>query len=150
MHQIPFWFFHRGITPEREITWTRKKMCVSYFSMRNPYIKLQNTSMHVSWWTDRQMHARMDAQPETNNPRQLLRSWGHNYPLIITKYPPYLFHWYYDYYYERAVWSGSILFAILSASFETLLYLWENHILFKFYNNYSKFFQVSKIVWDLQ
>ena len=30
MHQISFWFFQRGITPEMKITWTRKK-CVSAF-----------------------------------------------------------------------------------------------------------------------
>ena len=41
-----FWFFQRVITPEREITLTTKKMCVSYFSMRNPYMKFQNPSMH--------------------------------------------------------------------------------------------------------
>ena len=45
-------FFQRGITPEREITWTRKKMCISYFSMRNPCMKFQNSSMHSSWQTD--------------------------------------------------------------------------------------------------
>ena len=48
MHQMLFWFFQRGITPEREITLTRKKTCVSYFSMRNPYMKFQNPSMHGS------------------------------------------------------------------------------------------------------
>ena len=31
MHQIPFWFFQRGITPEREITWTRKKHVSAIF-----------------------------------------------------------------------------------------------------------------------
>ena len=41
-------FFQRGITPEREIARTRKKTCVKYFPMRNPYIKFQNPSMHSS------------------------------------------------------------------------------------------------------
>ena len=41
-------FFQRGITPEREITRTRKKTCVKYFSMRTPYMKFQNPSMHGS------------------------------------------------------------------------------------------------------
>ena len=38
-------FFQRGITPEREITRTRKKKRVSYFSMRHPYMQFQNPSM---------------------------------------------------------------------------------------------------------
>ena len=41
-------FIQRGTTPERKITRTRKKMCVKYFSMRNPYMKFQNPSMHGS------------------------------------------------------------------------------------------------------
>ena len=31
----------------------KKKTCISYFSMRNPHMKFQNPSMHVSWQTDR-------------------------------------------------------------------------------------------------
>ena len=50
--------FQRGITPEREITWTRNKMCVSYFSMRNPYMKFQNPSVHGSWRTAGCTHTR--------------------------------------------------------------------------------------------
>ena len=69
--------FQRGITPEREITRTRKKMCVKYFSLRNPYMKFQNPSMHVFWRMDGRTDWCTDAQPETNMPRQLLRSWGH-------------------------------------------------------------------------
>ena len=45
-------------------------------------MKFQNPSMHGSWRTDTRTHARTHArthgQPETNMPRQLLRSWGHN------------------------------------------------------------------------
>ena len=49
-------FFQRGITPEREITWSRKTTRVSYFSMRNPYMKFQNPStqphtVHKIWHT---------------------------------------------------------------------------------------------------
>ena len=36
-------------------------------------MKFQNPSMHGSWQTE----GRTDGQPETNMPRQLLRSWGH-------------------------------------------------------------------------
>ena len=32
---------------EKEITRTRKKMCVSYFSMRNPYMKLKTLACTV-------------------------------------------------------------------------------------------------------
>ena len=41
-------YFQSGITPEREITRTRKKIRVSNFSMRNTYMKFQNRSMHGS------------------------------------------------------------------------------------------------------
>ena len=63
--------FQRGITPEMEITQTRNKTCINYFSMRNPYMKFQNPSMHGFW--------RMARQPETNMLPQLLRKhlcWG--------------------------------------------------------------------------
>ena len=56
IHQISFWFFSRDITPEKEITRTRKKRYVDYFSMRNPYMKFQNPSMHGSWRTDGRTH----------------------------------------------------------------------------------------------
>ena len=56
MHQILFRFFQRGITPEREITWTRKKMCVKYFSMRNPYMKFQILACTVLERTDACTH----------------------------------------------------------------------------------------------
>ena len=49
----------------------KKKKCVGYISMRTPYMKFQNPG---SWW----MNGCTDVQPETNMPRQLLRSWGHN------------------------------------------------------------------------
>ena len=65
MHQISFCFFQRGITPEREITRTRKKKCVNYSSMRNPYMKIQNHSMHGFWPTDAWTHTR------THNPKPI-------------------------------------------------------------------------------
>ena len=91
MHQISFWFFQRGINPEREITQRRKKMCVSYFSMRNPYMKFQKPSMRDFWrWTDARTHAHMHGQPETNMHHQLLWSWGHKNWLIMVCHNPNL------------------------------------------------------------
>ena len=40
--------FQRAITQERGIILSRKKICVSYFFMRNPYKKFQNSSMQGS------------------------------------------------------------------------------------------------------
>ena len=48
----------------------KKTTCVSYFSMRNPCMKFQNPSMILD--------ERTDGQPETNMPRQLRQSLGHN------------------------------------------------------------------------
>ena len=42
----------------------KKKTCVKYFSMRNPYMKFQNPSMHGSW-TDGQTHG------HTHNPKPI-------------------------------------------------------------------------------
>ena len=66
-------FIQRDITPEREITQTRKKTCVKYFY----------TGIHI--WNFKTLACtvfdeRTDTthgQPETNMLRQLLRSWGH-------------------------------------------------------------------------
>ena len=69
-------FFQRDITSEMEITRTRKKnVCQLFFHEESIYIykhaRFVRYAMHVSnRWTD--------AQPETNMPRRLLRSWGHN------------------------------------------------------------------------
>ena len=41
-------FFQRAITQERGIIPIRKKIHVSYFFMKNPYMKFQNPSMHSS------------------------------------------------------------------------------------------------------
>ena len=38
----------QAITQERGIILSRKKLCVSYFFMRNPNKNFQNSSMHVS------------------------------------------------------------------------------------------------------
>ena len=64
--KISFWFFQRGITPEREITRSRIKTRVSYFSMRNPiyeiskpwHARLIRYGMHVS---NGQTHTHTDA-----------------------------------------------------------------------------------------
>ena len=66
---ISFGFFQRGITPEREITRTRKKNVLYYFSMRNPYMKFQNPSMHGFWRTDGRTDARTHAR--TDNPKPI-------------------------------------------------------------------------------
>ena len=72
-----------------------KKIWVSYFFMKNPYMKFQNPSMHCSevmlctkkcngrthGRTDARTHARTHKSPRSNMPLQLLRSWGHNYLL---------------------------------------------------------------------
>ena len=65
----------------------KKKICVSYFFMRNPYKKFQNSSMYGSKVilcikkrdkrTNRQTDERTDECPRSNMPLQLLRSWGH-------------------------------------------------------------------------
>ena len=69
-----------------------KKIRVSYFFMKNPYMKFQNPSMHCSevmlctkkcngrthGRTDGRTDARTHKCPRSNMPLQLLRSWGHN------------------------------------------------------------------------
>ena len=79
MHRFSFWFFQRGITPEREITRIRKKKRVSYFSMRNPYMKFEDPNMHGFWRTDARTHVLTNGRTIRNNMLpQLLWSWGHN------------------------------------------------------------------------
>ena len=83
--QIIFWdivltrfhsFFQIGITPERDSD--KKKIWVSYFSMRNPYMKFQNPSMNTSYDMacikkhDKRNHRHTDRHPESNMPLQLL------------------------------------------------------------------------------
>ena len=79
-------FIQRGTTPEREITRTRKKTCVKYFSIRNPHMKFQNRSMHGFRRTDARMHGHTNEQPETNRSRQLLRSWRHKKLLFVIRF----------------------------------------------------------------
>ena len=66
--------FSKGHNSRKGDNSEKKKTCVNYFSMRNPYMKFQNSSMHGFWRAD----TRTDAQPETNMLPQLLWSWGHN------------------------------------------------------------------------
>ena len=74
--------FQRGLTPEREITRTRKKknVCQVLFHEESKY---EISKPYHAWFsTNGQTGARTDARtdnPKTNMPRQLLRSWGHNY-----------------------------------------------------------------------
>ena len=77
-------FCQSGITPESQITRTRKKIWVSYFSMRNPYMKFQNPSMDVF---DERIHRLTHGQPETNMLPQLLRSWWHKNVNIMKELP---------------------------------------------------------------
>ena len=46
MHQISFGFYLKGHNSRKGDN--RKKTCMKYFSMRNPYMKFQNPSMHGS------------------------------------------------------------------------------------------------------
>ena len=80
-------FFQRAITQKRGIILSRKKIRVSYFLMRNPYMKFQNSSIHGSEVmlcikkrderTGGRTEGRTDEQPRSNMPSQLLWSWGH-------------------------------------------------------------------------
>ena len=65
MHLDFILIFSKGHNSRKGDNLDKKKACVSFFSMRNPYMK--------SW-----MDGRMHGQPETNMTRQLLRSWRHN------------------------------------------------------------------------
>ena len=75
-------FFKEALTPEREITRTRKKCVSAIFQWGNHIWNFKTLActfirydiyQKVSW-TDTWMHG----QPQTNMPPQLLRSWGHN------------------------------------------------------------------------
>ena len=57
--------FSKGHNSRKGDNSDKKKTCVSYFSIWN--------GMHVS---NGRTHGRTHGQPETNMPRQLLRSWG--------------------------------------------------------------------------
>ena len=73
----------RGITPEPQGWWRKKKIRVRLFFMYMPHIKFQDSSISGSWVsqlpsiTDRQTDGQTDGQAQTNMPPQLLRSWGH-------------------------------------------------------------------------
>ena len=56
------------ITRQGEIIQTRKKIRVSYFFMRNPYMKFQNPSLNsvLTGRTDERTNRRTNAQAETN------------------------------------------------------------------------------------
>ena len=60
-----------GITPEREIIRTRKKLASNIF--HEEFIYEMSKHEHARFFDER-----THGQPETNMPRQLLQSWGHN------------------------------------------------------------------------
>ena len=63
MHQISFWFFQRGITPEREITWTRKKRRSAIFpwGIHIWNFKTLACTVHKIWHALKELtHVRMD------------------------------------------------------------------------------------------
>ena len=73
MHQISFWFFQMGHNSRKGDNSDKKKItCVSYFPS-GIHIWNSKTLACTVLRTD----ARTHGQPETNMPRQLLRSWGH-------------------------------------------------------------------------
>ena len=46
--KISFLFFSKGHNSRKGHNSDKKKLCISYFSLRNPYMKFQNPSMHGS------------------------------------------------------------------------------------------------------
>ena len=69
MHQISFGFFQRGITPEREITRTRKKRVSTIFPWG---IHIWNFKTLACTVFDERRDGCTDGQPETNMLPQLL------------------------------------------------------------------------------
>ena len=70
-------FIQRGITPERETPWTRKKCVSNIFPWGIHIWNFKTLACTVLERTNAHMEGCTDAQPETNMPRQFLRSWGH-------------------------------------------------------------------------
>ena len=57
--KILFYFlFSKGYNSRKGDNTDKKKKSVSYFFMRNPYMKFQNPSMHGSWRMDARTHTR--------------------------------------------------------------------------------------------
>ena len=57
LHESDFiLIFSKGHNSRKGDNLDKKKMCVSYFSMKNPYMKFQNPSMHSFWRTDARTH----------------------------------------------------------------------------------------------
>ena len=69
-------FIQRGITPEREITRTRKKTCVKYFFHEESIYK--NPSMHGSWRTDVLMRVQLWVAPHKCAPQNVVL-YGHTH-----------------------------------------------------------------------
>ena len=83
-----------------------KKIWVSYFFMKNPYMKFQNPSMYGlevmlcikkrNGRTHRRTDARTHKRPRSNMPLQLLRSWGHNYEFLKQFFNIFPIHMYWN------------------------------------------------------
>ena len=88
-YKIALLALKRGITWQGEIIQTRKKIQVSYFLTRNPYMKFQNPSLNFI------LNGRKDGRTneQTHKPKPicspLFQSWGHNdgrnAPLLYSK-----------------------------------------------------------------
>ena len=91
MHQISFWFFSKGHNSWMGDNSSRKKKqkkkrvsAIFPWGIHIWNFKTLACTVHKIWNACiERTHARTDArthgQPETNIPRQLLRSWGHKY-----------------------------------------------------------------------
>ena len=73
MHQISFGFYSMGITPEREITRTRKKKNVHQIFFHEESIYEISKPLYAWFLTNGWMHTRTDE----HTTHQLLQSWGH-------------------------------------------------------------------------
>ena len=82
-------FIQRGITPEREITQTKKKKKKKknvrqiFFHEESIYEISKLACTVLDERTDARTYGRTNAQPETNMPRHLLRSWRHNNTCLL-------------------------------------------------------------------
>ena len=68
-------FFSKGLNSGNGHNPVEKKYVSAIFFMRNPYKKIQNSSMHSS--KVMKCIKKHDGRPRSNIPFKLLRSWGH-------------------------------------------------------------------------
>ena len=78
-------FFSKGHNSGKGHNPVKKKISVSYFVMRNPYKKYQNSSMYASkvMLCIKKRDEQRDKGPRSNMPFQLLPSWGHKNEFAI-------------------------------------------------------------------